>query len=436
MAVRPGEPATRAADPEADGHGFKGWSTDDTLYRYFDFAKPVTEPTALFAFWSPHVEFDLHGHGGEIEPQFLQKGASGQRAQRPEDPTEDGYTFGGWYTDETFTEGTEFDFDTEITTDTTLYAKWSANEYTVEFVDDGNVVGREDFVYDTAAKPLTTASELKIEREGWDFAGWRAGEELQVDFEDGQEVRNISTETGGLEFHAVWQRDIDFHAADTGGLAPALATASGLVPQATTDTTLPQLTDGASYSSVTTPILPASGAWQGVGWVASEVAASAADVAAGEAFMPMATEYFGLYHRELHLAFDGNGATSGTMDDLVDLQRMNASGQITSVTFVLPQNGFDREGHSFRAWDLGDPGDAITLKPAASEGATTTARALWDALPTPEGHGDPAGPAQPKDRRSPSPTTGDAPAWPAAFAAMLAAATLALGISRRARKDR
>ena len=152
--------------------------------------------------------------------------------------------------------------------------------------------------------------------------------------------------------------------------------------------------------------------------------------------MPMATEYFGLYHRELHLAFDGNGATSGTMDDLVDLQRMNASGQITSVTFVLPQNGFDREGHSFRAWDLGDPGDAITLKPAASEGATTTARALWDALPTPEGHGDPAGPAQPKDRRSPSPTTGDAPAWPAAFAAMLAAATLALGISRRARKDR
>ena len=303
-------------------------------------------------------------------------------------------------------------------------------------MDDGNVVGSEDFVYDTAAKPLTTASELKIEREGWDFAGWRAGEELQVDFEDGQEVRNISTETGGLEFHAVWQRDIDFHAADTGGLAPALATASGLVPQATTDTTLPQLTDGTVYSAVTTPILPASGAWQGVGWVASEVAASAADVAAGEAFMPMATEYFGLYHRELHLAFDGNGATSGTMDDLVDLQRMNASGQITSVTFVLPQNGFDREGHSFRAWDLGDPGDAITLKPAASEGATTTARALWDALPTPEGHGDPAGPAQPKDRRSPSPTTGDAPAWPAAFAAMLAAATLALGISRRARKDR
>ena len=394
------------------------------------------EPTALFAFWSPHVEFDLHGHGGEIEPQFLQRGASGQRAQRPEDPTEDGYTFGGWYTDETFAEGTEFDFDTEITTDTTLYAKWSANEYTVEFVDDGNVVGREDFVYDTAAKPLTTASELEIAREGWSFAGWRAGEELQVDFEDGQEVRNISTETGVLEFHAVWQRDIDFHAAEALGLASRLAAESALAPQATTDTTLPQLTDGASYSSVTTPILPASGAWQGVGWVASEVAASAADVAAGESFMPMATEYFGLYHRELRLAFDGNGATSGTMDDLVDLQRMNASGQITSVTFTLPKNGFEREGHSFRAWDLGDPGDAITLKPAATEAATTTARALWDELPTPEGPGDPADPAQPQDRRSPSPATGDAPAWPAALAAMLAAAALALGISRRTRKDR
>ena len=125
------------------------------------------------------------------------------------------------------------------------------------------------------------------------------------------------------------------------------------------------------------------------------------------------------------------------MDDLVDLQRMNASGQITNVTFKLPESGFEREGHSFRAWDLGDPGDAVTLSPAATEGATTTARALWDELPAPADPSQaPTDPASPTDRRSPSPATGDAPTWPAYLALALSAAALALGFARRIHRER
>lgn len=39
----------------------------------------------------------------------------------------EGYTFGGFYTDEACTDGNEFDFDTPITEDITIYAKWIAN---------------------------------------------------------------------------------------------------------------------------------------------------------------------------------------------------------------------------------------------------------------------------------------------------------------------
>lgn len=39
----------------------------------------------------------------------------------------EGYTFGGFYTDEACTEGNEFDFDTPITGDVTIYAKWIKN---------------------------------------------------------------------------------------------------------------------------------------------------------------------------------------------------------------------------------------------------------------------------------------------------------------------
>ncbi len=36
----------------------------------------------------------------------------------------DGYTFGGWYTDEACTAGNEFDFDSPVNADITIYAKW------------------------------------------------------------------------------------------------------------------------------------------------------------------------------------------------------------------------------------------------------------------------------------------------------------------------
>lgn len=44
---------------------------------------------------------------------------------KPADPTRDGYTFGGWYTDEACTRA--YDFATPVTADLTLYAKWTKN---------------------------------------------------------------------------------------------------------------------------------------------------------------------------------------------------------------------------------------------------------------------------------------------------------------------
>lgn len=62
-------------------------------------------------------------NGGSVVPE--QTVTDGATVTKPDDPTKDGYTFDGWYQDATF--AAAFDFDTPITTDVTLYAKWKDN---------------------------------------------------------------------------------------------------------------------------------------------------------------------------------------------------------------------------------------------------------------------------------------------------------------------
>lgn len=66
------------------------------------------------------VRFDAQG-GSTVERERIK---SGTTAFEPDEPTRDGYTFYGWYTDAACTDGNKFDFSTTLTENTTLYAKW------------------------------------------------------------------------------------------------------------------------------------------------------------------------------------------------------------------------------------------------------------------------------------------------------------------------
>ena len=67
------------------------------------------------------VEFDVRGHGTAPESQTV---IHGWKAVKPDDLTEAGYIFGGWYKEADFEN--KWDFDTDVVNeDTTLYAKWS-----------------------------------------------------------------------------------------------------------------------------------------------------------------------------------------------------------------------------------------------------------------------------------------------------------------------
>ena len=68
------------------------------------------------------VAFNSNG-GSACDTKFV--ATADGKLVKPADPTRDGYTFGGWFTDEACVQA--YDFSTPVTADLTLYAKWTKN---------------------------------------------------------------------------------------------------------------------------------------------------------------------------------------------------------------------------------------------------------------------------------------------------------------------
>lgn len=76
----------------------------------------------------PQYTVTFVSNGGIYSISMVEENA---KASQPSIPERYGYTFGGWYTDRNFT--SLYDFQTEITNSVTVYVKWTANTYAVEY---------------------------------------------------------------------------------------------------------------------------------------------------------------------------------------------------------------------------------------------------------------------------------------------------------------
>jgi len=82
------------------------------------------------------VTFDSQG-GSAVDSQMVNYG---EKATNPTAPTKTGYTFGGWYKEPGCTNRWDFDSAT-VTSDVTLYAKWTTNIFTVTYNGNNNKAG-------------------------------------------------------------------------------------------------------------------------------------------------------------------------------------------------------------------------------------------------------------------------------------------------------
>lgn len=142
------------------------------------------------------VTFDSDGGSSVAE----QKVNAGEKAFEPDDPVKDEYVFKGWFIGET-----KYDFDTPVTEDITLKAKWELSipapvMVTLTFDSDG---GSEIEAYVVESGVVVPYPQANPTRNGYYFVGWFVGNEkyafgepltedvtVKAKWEDKQEVDN------------------------------------------------------------------------------------------------------------------------------------------------------------------------------------------------------------------------------------------------------
>ena len=186
-----------AKDPgklSAEGYTFIGWYTDATYSTKFDFTKPIKHNTTVYAKWTANdyeVSF-ITEHGKTPTSQNVKYNGT---ATNPGELMEDGYTFIGWYTDDTY--DTEFDFTQPIKSNTPVYAKWTAKDYEVSFITEhGNAPTSQNVPYN---EPATDPGELTAE--GYTFIGWYADEAHKTKFDFSTPI------TGDTKVYAKWEKN-------------------------------------------------------------------------------------------------------------------------------------------------------------------------------------------------------------------------------------
>ena len=195
--------------PNKDNYEFKGWYFDDgtfedRLYPNTYENLPLEADVSVYAYYTfiedipeeYQVSFVSNG-GTPVEPIVTSKIEDEPKTSR------EGYTFLGWYFDESFS--SKATFPLEITEDITLYAKWEKNAYDVHFELDGGS-GVSDLKTDRIdTEPIPT-------KEGYTFLGW---------YFDGGFANKASFPlevTGNITLYAKWEKNAyDVHFELDGG---------------------------------------------------------------------------------------------------------------------------------------------------------------------------------------------------------------------------
>ena len=157
------------------GYTQTGWATSDGGAKVYELNETFSpnDNITLYPFWTIDkytVTFDYNGATGDNSTEKKEVTYDSTYGTLPT-PTKTGYTFDGWFT--AASGGSEITSDTTvtITESQTLYAHWTAKQFTVTFDYQGATSGYETssitVTYDSTYGNLPTPKKA-----GFSFGGW------------------------------------------------------------------------------------------------------------------------------------------------------------------------------------------------------------------------------------------------------------------------
>ena len=189
--------AKPSPDPVKAAHNFGGWYTDALLSDRYNFSRPLSGNLVLYARWNSiywNVIWELNGGSWteEIPSELVDKGEVLDRPQP--DPSKDGYTFAGWYSDATFT--AEYDFTEPVIGDFTLYAAWERIYWIVTWELNGGMLAGE--LPERVEFDAVLANPGEPVKADHTFLGWYSDAGFSAEYTFSAPV------TADLELYAAW----------------------------------------------------------------------------------------------------------------------------------------------------------------------------------------------------------------------------------------
>ncbi|ECL7894802.1 TPA: InlB B-repeat-containing protein [Listeria innocua] len=151
--------------PVKDGYTFIGWYDAETGGKKWDFANDLMpgKNITLYARFASKTYPMTYDNDGVTTTETVDYDGL---AEEPTTPTKAGYTFDGWYDAETGGKKWDFAQDKMPANPVTLYARFTMNNYTATFNNDGTTTTQTADYQEALTEPTEPT------KDGYTFEGW------------------------------------------------------------------------------------------------------------------------------------------------------------------------------------------------------------------------------------------------------------------------
>lgn len=319
------------------GYTFTGWNTkadgSGTAYANEADASKLTKTNGktitLYAQWKKTkytITYDLKS-GGKNNSSNPSSYYITTATITLKNPTRTGYTFAGWYSDSSYKNKI-----TEIkkgsTGNKTIYAKWTANKYTIVYKGNGSTSGSMSSQTSRKYGTSYTLAANKFKKTGYTFVGWNTKKDGSgKSYDNKEKIKNLTAKSGGsVALYAQWEKTKYTITYKLNG-----GTNNSKNPTKYTDTTKTIKLKN-----------PTKKGYTFVGWYSdSKFKNKVTQIKKGST--GKVTLYAKWTANKYQIVYDGNGSTSGKMTA--------TTGCKYGKTYTLKSNTYKKKGYTFVGWN-------------------------------------------------------------------------------------